>query len=660
LACLALLARPVEAEKKYTYAPNPHKDTYFGHISFVEISGDSYDPLVYRRSGAAPERAVLNFPLGPGDTVMTSALRRCEIQFDTGTLMRLDIDTKIKIETILAPSVSTRKKISIVNLEQGRIYVMYKRYNRPEIFQLITSNAAFKLDHNSVCSIASGADRPSDVWVDQGKVRILYGPDPDKIETHKLKKSQQMRVTRSHALDPLEEARDPDFQAWNLDLNENFLALHEGLSKLPKPIKRYPDAVIYFAQRYAHVYGEWMWHDLYGLVWKPYMGYHYPYSPWRPYTYGQWTEMNGQMFWVPQEPWGWVPYHLGIWTWDKKKGWLWLPGNAFAPAWVEWNFLFGGSLFCWNPIYPWSWLSENLWAIGYDYTPRFLLDNYFPSDPEGEESGRKRRRDSRLSVDPKLDPVLDRPGKLKDPVKRVKKALQQQDPALLESLRSLPQSFSVVHRADLAAPRINEKLIEPDRISSLWLEGITIFRKGSDPAKAAAWSHRVIRMSDLMGQRPEYLRPSADSRKRYVNRVPARLESYEFRSGRGVGDQETGSHRGAAAPAKQVQPVSPSPGRPDIRFRDWNPDVRIATRLGLTLRYDSGRNLVHAPALAVRVLNDRRAAARSLFSGRGSSGSGSYSGDSSSGSSSSSSSTASSRVSSSGTGSGRRGSGKRK
>jgi len=665
LALLVLFPGPAVADNKYTYAPNPQKEIYFGHISFAEISGDSFDPLIYRQSGPAPEKAVLNFPLGPGDTVQTSAQRRCEIQFDTGTLMRLDTDTQVKIETILAPSLSTSKKISIVILERGRIYVMYKRYNRPEIFQVVTDNAAFKLDHNSVCSIAAGADRPSDVWVDQGKVQILYGPEHDKIERHKLKKSQQMRVTRSHALDALEEVQDPDFQAWNLDLNENFLALHEGLSKLPKPIKRYPDAVIYFAQRYAHTYGEWLWHDLYGLVWKPYLGYHYPYNPWRPYTYGQWTEMNGQMFWIPQEPWGWVPYHLGIWTWDKKKGWLWLPGNAFAPAWVEWSFLFGGSLFCWNPIYPWSWLSRDLLAVGYDFAPRFLAEYPLPSESEGEESGRKKRRGGRISVDTKLDPVLDLPGKLKNPLKRVKKALQEQEPALLESLHSLPRSFSVVRREDLAAPRIHEKLVEPDRISSLRLEGMTIFREGSDPAKAAAWSHRIIRMSHLELQRRGYSRLNRDSQRDYDIRVPARLESYEFKSARSREVPETGSRRGTTAPAKPARPVSPSPGRSDMRFRDWNPDVKIASRLGLTLRYDSGRNAVHAPELAARVIRDRRTTVGSLFSNGRSSGSGSYSGGSGSGSSSgssSASSTESSRVSSSGqgSGSGRSSSGKRK
>jgi len=75
LALLVLFPGPAVADNKYTYAPNPQKEIYFGHISFAEISGDSFDPLIYRQSGPAPEKAVLNFPLGPGDTVQTSAQR---------------------------------------------------------------------------------------------------------------------------------------------------------------------------------------------------------------------------------------------------------------------------------------------------------------------------------------------------------------------------------------------------------------------------------------------------------------------------------------------------------------------------------------------------------------------------------------------------------
>ena len=81
---------------------NGPKEFYFGHVSFADIQNDGKDPVVLREGDGASEIAVVNFPLAPGDTIRTSEVRRCEIQFDTGTIIRLDLNTELKIETILA------------------------------------------------------------------------------------------------------------------------------------------------------------------------------------------------------------------------------------------------------------------------------------------------------------------------------------------------------------------------------------------------------------------------------------------------------------------------------------------------------------------------------------------------------------------------------
>jgi len=371
LAFLLLLPGLSRGEKNYTYAPDPGREIYFGHISYTEIAEDSYDPLVYRPGQTSPEKAVLNLPLAPGDIIQTSPERRCEIQFDSGTLLRLDYNTRIKIETILAQSLSSKKKLSNIVLERGKIYIMYKRYNRPEIFQVITDQAAFKLEHNSVTTIKAGPELPSDVWVDQGKVYILYGPDED-IDDHKLKKSQQMRITRGKALAVLEEAREGHFQRWNQKMNEDFIATHRYQTMLPKPIQRYSKAITYFAQKYSMFYGEWLYHDLLGYVWQPHMNNYYPNSPWRPMVFGYWSEVNGQLFWVPDEPWGWVPYHR----------------SAFAPAWAQWHFFFGGSLYAWHPLSIYHWFPRQLMyaSCGYAYDPM----NPPPADPDVTIKGRPR------------------------------------------------------------------------------------------------------------------------------------------------------------------------------------------------------------------------------------------------------------------------------
>jgi hypothetical protein len=613
---IGLFPVPGRAEDQYTYAPDPKTKVYFGHISFSEIQDDAFDPVVYRIGDPAPEKAVLNLPLGPGDIVQTSSQRRCEIQFDTGTIIRLDFDTRVQIETILADSLSTSKKVSNFILEKGRIYVMYKRYNRPEIFQVMTPKAAFKLAHNSVATLQSGKGLPSDAWVDQGKIYIRYGVDADKTRDRKLKKGERARIGPGHDLVPLDEESDPLFREWNSRMNADFIALHAEQSKLPKPILRYPSAVIYFAQRYSTVYGEWLFDDLLGYVWRPHMHNLYPYSPWRPMVFGQWREMGGQLFWVPEEAWGWVPYHLGLWHWDKNKGWLWIPGSAFAPAWAQWYSFFGRSLFGWNIWSLFGWCPEYLRysSADYNYDPKFLPSGVVPPHPTSpEESLRKKKQWSQGGTF-KTQPIYPLTGKMKSIVKRVRKALKKSDPKLLESISSAPQALNVVRGADLNAPGLSDKYISPSRIPEFRKDGFVPYRSGQDAAKAALRTHWTGRLQNLLRQQRQSFTRS-DSRTFQFGTdplQPSELETHEFRGMRSFDPENRPEGRGSTArPVPAAQPVSKMMSAPSApRFRDWNPDTRAARRYNLPLSYNSALNRIESPQLASRSRAARRGLSR--------------------------------------------------
>jgi hypothetical protein len=51
------------------------------------------------------------------------------------------------------------------------------------------------------------------------------------------------------------------------------------------------------------------------------------------------------------------------------------------------------------------------------------------------------------------------------------------------------------------------------------------------------------------------------------------------------------------------------------RFLDWNPDVKVANRYGVSIRYDSDRNLIHSPELRTR-RGAERFAFKNVSSGR--------------------------------------------
>jgi hypothetical protein len=106
-------------------------------------------------------------------------------------------------------------------------------------------------------------------------------------------------------------------------------------------------------------YGTWVNSPQHGYVWsyRPSSGQFKPYS-----TNGRWVYTDDGWTWVSDYNWGWAPFHYGRWVYDNELGWLWVPGNEWAPAWVTWGSYNGN--FAWAPIGPGISIS-----IGTSYRP---------------------------------------------------------------------------------------------------------------------------------------------------------------------------------------------------------------------------------------------------------------------------------------------------
>lgn len=93
-------------------------------------------------------------------------------------------------------------------------------------------------------------------------------------------------------------------------------------------------------------YGNWVSVPTYGYVWDP-----TGVGPgWSPYTNGHWVWSDYGWAWVSYEPWGWAPYHYGRWVSLNNRGWVWIPGTVWAPAWVTWYT--SPSYIGWAPLAP--------------------------------------------------------------------------------------------------------------------------------------------------------------------------------------------------------------------------------------------------------------------------------------------------------------------
>lgn len=519
------------------------KNFYIGHISFVELRGDGEDPVVLRDGFEEAEPASLNLPVGPGDTIRTSASRRCEIQFDTGTIIRLDVGTELRVETILAKSLSSSYRISSFVLEKGRLYLMYKSYGAEEMFQVLTPNAALKLKHQTVAIVRAAADRSTDVQVKYGRVSVLLGADAKTSSRQDVGREERLIILEDHQVQMASYIADTDFERWNEEINRNFEALHEGKSALPRPLTHLPAAVHYFAQNFGNQNGEWLWDDICGYVWRPFLNDgRYPWGGWQPYLYGHWTEAQGQMFWVPEEPWGWIPYHLGIWQWDVKKGWFWIPGSFFAPAWADWEFFFGYA--AWRPLVLYDFTSYAGWSGEGLYRPE-----------KGWPGGTFRKVTTPPVTVIRRDqlkkpgaPVRSLPKEIKSAAGRLAAAINRGDASALESLRGVPSSLRFVRREDIGARRIQEKALTFNDIArSRDLSSVGEASRAPDAPRAEAlrgWRGSAAR-ADL-GSRPESLRTMGPN-----------------------------------------------------GFRDWNPDVVVARALGVRLQYSGAKNEIRCPELGI-------------------------------------------------------------
>lgn len=126
-------------------------------------------------------------------------------------------------------------------------------------------------------------------------------------------------------------------------------------------------------------YGEWIEIGYDDYVWRPYKS---DYN-WRPYGDGRWEWTKHGWYWESYEPFGWATYHYGRWFYDDYYGWVWMPDNVWAPAWVEWRY--NDDYIGWAPLPPYASFNTKYgihfsieWNSGYTYW-NFVKYNHFNS-----------------------------------------------------------------------------------------------------------------------------------------------------------------------------------------------------------------------------------------------------------------------------------------
>jgi hypothetical protein len=110
-------------------------------------------------------------------------------------------------------------------------------------------------------------------------------------------------------------------------------------------------------------YGSWIELNSGVTVWRP----NHLNHGWSPYRDGRWIWTDDGWYWDSDEPYGNIVYHYGRWYDDDYYGWIWVPDNVWAPAWVQWRY--DNDYIGWAPLPPYASFSI---GFGISFTTNYV------------------------------------------------------------------------------------------------------------------------------------------------------------------------------------------------------------------------------------------------------------------------------------------------
>jgi hypothetical protein len=292
--------------------------------------------------------AAVNGPLVVGDSLVTGAGARAEIQFDYANMLRLSSDTEVRISQL-------ENGRAQVQVARGTTMLSVLRDSQVEI-EVDTPNVAVRPVQQGMYRIGVSPDGQSEVTVRDGEAEVSTPSGAERV------RAGSTMLVRGPATDPLFQvarAAAPDsWDRWNEDRDRSLE--RSGSYQYVSPDITGADDL--------DSYGRWVNVPPYGWVWSP----NGTAADWAPYRYGRWTWLDWYGWsWVSYDPWGWAPYHYGRWFYGARYGWCWFPGpmherHYWRPALVAFfGFGRGGGvglgfgslgwvpLAPYEPYYPW-------------------------------------------------------------------------------------------------------------------------------------------------------------------------------------------------------------------------------------------------------------------------------------------------------------------
>ena len=327
-------------------------------ISFIKG-----DVQIKRADSDDWERATLNLPIVEGDEITTAENSRLEIQFNSYSHLRLAENAYLKVIKLKDDGIA-------LSLPQGTLSLRVNDFDKTRsYFEMDAPGTTVAVQHSGTYRLDAGNKGDSEIRVsvtDEGEARIYSDSSG-----FTLKNGRSARVFISGNNVGEWETGDAagyadDFASWTL---ERDAAVAKSLQKAH--YDTYYDRDIYGADDLTD-YGEWVYTQNYGYVWRPFHNATSSYANWSPYRYGQWRWVPPYGWtWINDEPWGWATYHHGRWFYDDGN-WNWTPYGYYRSTRSWWSpalvvvTVYSGNI-CWYPLpYTYAYYNYNSYYYSND------------------------------------------------------------------------------------------------------------------------------------------------------------------------------------------------------------------------------------------------------------------------------------------------------
>jgi hypothetical protein len=271
----------------------------------------------------------VNMPVFPGDQVTTGRRGRVEVRMADGNIIALDRSTSVEFKSIL-DSYDGDSEQTVVDLKYGHVAIQRDDETR-QLLRLDTANASYAASEVAIYAVEADSKNHDRVSVFDGTMEVRTP-----ARTTRIREGEEARVDDEGIYDLVSAHNSADeFERWFV----------QRASRYNTATGRYLDRSLAYSEADLGSSGSWFFAANYGgWCWRPHVT-----VGWRPYNNGYWRHSpGGVLVWVSYDPWGWVPYHYGRWAFESAYGWVWLPGAAYAPAWVYW--MYGPSYIGWAPM----------------------------------------------------------------------------------------------------------------------------------------------------------------------------------------------------------------------------------------------------------------------------------------------------------------------